>query len=86
MTAGKSVWIRFPIGVLHLLHHRFFGVEWADSNLIPSDSSNLVSHSLTGTKQKGSVNALLIPPMFHLDTLPVFELQIIHWTLKNKFL
>lgn len=86
MTAGRRVWIRFPIGVLHLLHHCFSGVEWADGNLIPSDPSNLVSLCLNGTKQKGAVNALLIPPIFHLDSLPVFELQLLWWRLKGRVL
>lgn len=87
MTAGSRVWIRFPIGVLHLLHHRFFGVEWADSNLTPSDPSNLVSLCLNGAEQKGSVvDALLIPPIFHLDILPVFALQFLHWRLKGQVL
>lgn len=56
MTAGSRVWIRFPIGV----SHHFSGVEWADSNLTPSDPSNLVSHCLNGAKQKGWVNAFLV--------------------------
>lgn len=86
MTAGSRVWIRFPIGVLHLLHHRFFGVEWADSNLTPSDPSNLVSLCLNGAKQKGSVDALLIPPIFHLDILLVFALHFLHWRLKGQVL
>lgn len=84
MTAGRRVWIRFHVGVLHLLHQRFSGIEWADRNLIPSDPSNLVSLSLKRTKQKGSANALLIPPIFHLDTMPVFELQLLHWRLKGQ--
>lgn len=86
MTAGSRVWIRFPIGVLHLLHHRFFGVEWADSNPTPSDPSNLVSLCLNGAKQKGSVDALLIPPIFHLDILLVFALHFLHWRLKGQVL
>lgn len=71
MTAGSRIWIRFPIGV----SHHFSGVEWADGNLTPSDPSNLVSHCLAGAKQKGSVNAFLIPPIFHLDILPVSALH-----------
>lgn len=43
MTAGNRVWIRFPIGALHLLHHCCFGVEWADSNLTPWDHPISVS-------------------------------------------
>lgn len=86
MTAGRRVWIRFPIGVLHLLHHCSTGVEWADGNLIPSDPSNHVPLCLNGTKQKGAVNALLIPPIFHLDSLLVFELQLLRWRLKGQVL
>lgn len=84
MTAGSRVWIRFPIGVLHLLHHRFFGVEWADSNPTPPDPSNLASLCLTGAEQKGSVDALLIPPIFHLDILLLLVLQLLHWRLKGQ--
>lgn len=84
MTAGSRVWIRFPKGVLHLLHHRFFGIEQADSNLTPSHPPNLVSLCLNGAEQKGSVDALLIPPIFHLDILLVFALQFLHWSLKGQ--
>ncbi len=83
MTAGSRVWIRFPIGLLHLLHTRLFGVEWDDSNLTPTDPSNLFSLCLNGAKQKGSVDALLIPPIFHLDILPVFAPHFLHWILKG---
>ena len=43
MTAGNKVWIRFPIGALHLLHHCCFGAEWADSNPTPWDHPISVS-------------------------------------------
>lgn len=86
MTAGSRAWIRFPIGVLHLLHRRFFGVEWADGNPTPPDPSNLASLCLAGAEQKGSVDALLIPPIFHLDHfLLLFVLQLLRcWRLKGQ--
>lgn len=49
MTAGNRVWIRFPIGALHLLHYCCFGVEWADSNPTPWDHPISVS---TGPSRK----------------------------------
>lgn len=85
MTAGSRAWIRFPIGVLHLLHQRSFGVEWADRNPTPPDPSNLAPLCLSGAEREGSAGASLIPPIFHLDGFAACfgRLQLVRWRLKG---